>query len=455
MRTWYLVGQVTKRPELPALIREAARRLGCLPDLESIRFERGWSRQRNGQGVYCGIGFADTRPEETPDPPEPPFDADTLVETLRISLVQKGNIKRSILPPELAEPFTQESLMSGETVIHVVRTPPPDPEEIDSARELAHSVANESIDTVTERYDRLLAWLSCTVTGTWGQFVDATKSLGVLNFAKPGDVLVRLMLLGHIEIEADGRRWSVNPPMLCEATSGDWFLCGQRDSGILGQLHSRAAASISVQPHGAGPCQIAVAAKDRIDAEMLFKESGSVVHAVENTGTRIAESLPSGEEWIEGVKGNVHPNLADSLVQRIRIDSGDLTPVRPAGGASGGLTVPEGVYVVTTEQGRGRSFRAYCHEDGSWTRCDWYGMAYLEQRRNGRLNAYLADGGIVLPSDGSWPRVYERALVLSSGLLPVHVPARGRLFTTHNLSVPQILAAKLGVELQPLEGAGL
>lgn len=451
MKTWYLMGQVTKRPELPTHIREGARRLGCLQDLESIRFEKNWNRQRNGHPVYCGIGFADTRPEGHTSPPEPPFDAEMFVETLGITLVERGNIRRSILPAEQAEPFTQESLMSGETVVHVNRRPPPDPAEIDSAWEFAHSDAGGSTDEMVDQYDKLLAWLSCAATGTWGHFVEATRSLGILNHSRPGDVLVRMMLLGHIEIDADGRRWSVNPPMLCESSGGDWYLCGQRDAGLLGLLYSRANAEVAVQPHGAGPGRVAVTAERRNDAELLFEEAGAPLQLVESVGARIAGSLPSGEEWIDSVKGNTCPDLVDSSVQRISFESGELEPVRPVAREDGGLNVPEGVYLVTTEQGQGRSFRAYCHGDGSWTRCDWYGMAYIEQRRAGRLDAFFTDEGIVLPSNGSWPRLYERAMVLSSGLLPVHIPARGRLFETCDLAVTETLAKKLGVDLQPLK----
>jgi len=451
MKMWYLMGQVTKRPELPTFIREAARRLGCLQDLESIRFEKNWNRQRNGHPVYCGFGFGDTRPEKNSSPPEPPFDAELFVETLGITLVERGNIRRSILPAEQAEPFTQESLMSGDTVVHIIRRLPPDPTEIDSAWAFAQSHARGSTDEMTDRYDKLLAWLSCVTTGTWGQFVEATRSLGILNHSKPGDVLVRMMLLGHLEIDADSHRWSVNPPMLCESSEGDWFLCGQRDMGLLGSLRSHANARVSVQPHGAGPGRVAVAVDRHNDAELLFKEAGAPLQFVECVGVRIADSLPSGEEWIDSVKGNACPDLVDSSVQKISLESGELAPVRPVAREGGGLHVSEGVYLITTEQGRGRSFRAYCHGDGSWTRCDWYGMTYIEQRRTGRLDAFFTDEGIVLPSNGSWPRVYERALVLSSGLLPVHIRDQGRLFMTCDLAATEALAKKLGADLRPLK----
>lgn len=450
MKTWYLMGQVTKRRDLPAHIRETARRLGCLPDLESIRFEKGWIRIRNGQGVYCGIGFTDTRPDDCDLAPDPPFDVETLVGVLRMSLIYRNDVARSILPQEQAEAFTQESLMSGEQVVHVIRTPPPDPEELSSASERAHEV--ESVAEVTERYDRLLAWLSCSRTGSWGQFVDVVRSLGIDRLTKPGDVLVRLMLLGHLEIGAGGQRWSVNPPMLCEAADGGWFLCGQRDHGLLDVLNANPATEFSAQPHGAGPSRVRVEAEARAEVEARLRRADVRLLTIERGATRLAEALPSGAEWAASVRQNLHPDLSEALVQRIDLVSGELESLRPAAGADGRLGVPAGLYVITSEQGRGRSVRAYCDENGSWTRCDWYGMAYLEQRRRGELRAYEGDGVFVLPPDSPWPRLFERALVLASGLLPVHVPSRGRLFTTHASVAPATLSEKLGVNVEALEG---
>ena len=450
MKTWYLMGQVTKRRDLPAHIRETARRLGCLPDLESIRFEKGWSRTRNGQGVYCGIGFTDTRPDDSDDVPEPPFDAETLVSVLRMSLIDRTDVLRSILPPEQAEHFTDESLMSGEPVVHVTRTPPPDPEELSSASERAYEPS--SVEEAREQYDRLLAWLSCSRTGSWGQFVDAVRSLGFDRLAKPGDVLARLMLLGHLEIGAGGRRWSVNPPMLCEAADGGWFLCGQRDHGLLGVLSAHPATEFSAQPHGAGPSRVRVEAEARAEIETTLERADVQLLTMKQVAMRLAEALPSGAEWAASVRQNLHPDLSDALVQRIDLASGELESLRPAARADGRLGVPAGLYGITSEQGRGRSVRAYCDENGSWTRCDWYGMAYLEQRRRGDLRAYEGDGLFVLPPDSPWPRLFERALVLESGLLPVHVPSRGRLFTTHASVAPATLSEKLGVNVEALEG---
>lgn len=450
MKTWYLMGQVTKRRELPAQIREAARRLGYLPDLESIRFEKGWSRVRNGQGVYCGIGFADSRQSGNDDPPEPPFDADTLVARIGMRLLTPGHVTSSVLPPEKAEGWTQESLMSGEAVTHVSRSPPPDPEDLRLARDLANETSGGSADEITERYDRLLCWLSCAVAGTWSQFAEACKCLGLSQNAKPGDVLVRLMLLGHIEIVEGGQRWSVNPPMLCEAVDGSWLMCGQRDLPLLEALHSHPSVAIANQPHAAGPACVRIAPPDMAELRTMLHTSGITVHTVPSAAERLAELTPASSEWHAAVRGNFCPDLASCRVEQLLPEDAGTAPLRPSAAPGGGLSVPPGLYVVTSEGGLGRSVRAYCDEDGAWTRCDWYGMAFLDQRRRGGLRAFACGGELLLPCDSPWPRMYERPLVLASGLLPVHIHEQGRLFNTHGSTVPTMLAAKLAIPLQPL-----
>jgi hypothetical protein len=445
------MGQITKRHDLPARIRETARRMGCLPDLESIRFEKGWSKAKQGHGVYCGIGFADTRQGDCTDPPSPPFDAEALVNVLRISLIDRTDVSRSILPQEQAEAFTQESLMMGEAVVHIPVRPPPDPEELESATALA--INADSIEEATERQDRLLTWLSCMGGGTWAQFVEAARSLGFEQVAKPGDVLIRLMLLGHLEISADGRSWRVNPPILCEAEDGSWFLCGQRDDALADLLSKHPAVTISPQPYGLGPSRISVVADARCDYVEVLQNAGVKCYSAARAARRLADSLPSGSEWSHSVRGNVRPQLDEMLVQRVVLGSERLESVRPCSEDGKALRVPSGLYVLIADQGRGRSIRAFCHEDGSWTRCDWYGMAYLERRRLGELRSYGTVSGHLLPSDGPWPRIFERALVLVSGFLPVHIPGRGRLFSASETSVPQSLATKLGVRVDSWEEA--
>lgn len=452
MKTWYLMGQVTKRPELPAHIREAARRLGCLPDLESIRFEKGWSRVRNGQGVYCGIGFADPREDANDRPPEPPFDADTLVARVGMRLLTPGNLSSSVLPPDKAEGWTQESLMSGEAVTHVTRPPPPDPEDLQIARDVANEASAGSADEVTERYNRFLCWLSCAVTGSWAQFTDACRSLGLSQTAKPGDVLVRLMLLGHIEIADGGRRWSINPPMLCEAANGSWVLCGQRDMALLQVLHAHPSIGITGQPHNSGPACVRSRPSGVDELLAVLREAGIAAHSIPRAADRLAELAPPSSEWLAAVRGNFCPDLATSRVEQLLPGGAGTAPVRPSAAPDGGLRVPPGLYAISTDGGLGRSVRAYCDEHGVWTRCDWYGMAYLDQRRQGGLRAFTREEQVLLPSDSPWPRVYERPLVLASGLLPVYVKDQGRLFTTYGSTAPTTLAAKLGIPLQPLGG---
>ena len=64
----------------------------------------------------------------------------------------------------------------------------------------------------------------------------------------------------------------------------------------------------------------------------------------------------------------------------------------------------------------------YNQEDGTWRRGDWYGLRFLAKVRTNESYSYCYDariGDFSIPQEWRWPEVYERALVLSSGHLPV------------------------------------
>src|SRR5262249_5017486 len=85
-----------------------------------------------------------------------------------------------------------------------------------------------------------------------------------------------------------------------------------------------------------------------------------------------------------------------------------------------------GLYRVTRGEGRHQSqLMFYFDEEGQRVlRGDWYGLRFLALRRSGhRCDALWqkqrGNGcSLVLRASERWPMIYERTLVLSSGLLP-------------------------------------
>lgn len=451
MSTWYLVGQVTKRVDLPSRIREAARRLGCLQEIDSIRLEKSWGRVKTGNGVYCAIGFADPRPHGGTTVPEVPFDAEAFIERLGFRLIAPGDFSRSVLAEAQAVNWTQESLASGDPIVHIERAAPPDPADVESARDAqARTNATAESQELTTRFDRLLAWLSVQQSGTWAQFAAACTSLGLDALAKPGDVLGRLQLLGHLEVSVGGDRWAVTPPTIVGDVQGGWFLCGQRCDQMLERLAT--VLSIERRPQLGGPTVVTLVPSAEQLATLSVTVDTLQIPLVADASRQIAAKFPTWDRWYANVRGNYRPNLAAAdTVERV-IAGGQTTVVRPES-VNGSLSVGEGLYRLTFHHGYTTVVRAYCDIAGTWTRSDWYGMSYLAERSSG-LRAFRCDGDLVVPLDQPWPRLYERPLVLATGRLPSWIPGKGRLFAAAG-DIAGSLAPKLEVALEDVSTEGL
>jgi hypothetical protein len=450
MSTWYLVGQLTKRGDLPSRIRETARRFGCLQEIDSIRLEEAWGRVRTGNGVYCAIGFADPRPHGGETAPEPPFDAQPFVNQLGLTLINPGPVSSSVLPEAQVVNWMQELLVSGDPVLHIERAPPPDPADVESARD-AEARALETMESQagTIRFDRLLAWLSVQVRGTWTQFADACRSLGLDATTKAGDVLGRLQLLGHIEVSADGNRWGVTPPAIVGDVRGGWFLCGQRCDRLLDQLAD--ILPVERQPQRGGPTIVTLSPRSEQLATRTVTIGANQVPLIGDASSQLAVQFPSWNHWYSNVRNTYHPDLSAAItVERLTSD-GQAAIVRPAM-SNGKLTVGEGIYRLTFRHGYTTVVRAYCDGDGAWTRGDWYGMNYLAQRRSG-LRAFCCGSDFIIPADQPWPRLYERPLVLATGRLPSWIPGKGRVFAAAS-DTARSLASKLEVTLENISAEG-
>jgi hypothetical protein len=98
----------------------------------------------------------------------------------------------------------------------------------------------------------------------------------------------------------------------------------------------------------------------------------------------------------------------------------------------------------------------YFDEEGQQLlRGDWYGLRFLALRKAGHRCEALWEGQdgngstLVLRASERWPMIYERTLVLASGLLPEHSSGSKLLrYRDVPLSTAKALAGKLGVELE-------
>jgi len=269
----------------------------------------------------------------------------------------------------------------------------------------------------SDKGEQLLWYLSALGSGSWSSFRSAAASLG---FGEAGDAarLARgLRLLGHLETSADGERWSITPRRVLETEQpGGDVLCFRTGA------RSPAAEGIRTEQRW-GP--------DRLEGQ-----DGSPVLSA--PCPRIAKALPDIPSFRESLSpvGGVSTHLPLK-----RFDGSEFVPIV--------FDDQPGMYEVPSHQGR--QMTLYFDGD-AWRRGDWYGIRYLS----------LFDAGLLMPAryDAStWklailadlrpPELFERPLVLSSGLLPRR---EGSWFIYQNIA-PEVAETVCGRLCMPLETA--
>lgn len=257
----------------------------------------------------------------------------------------------------------------------------------DPFRDVEADDADESED---DRAERLLWYLSAVGHGRWPTFRASCAALG---YDGPGDAarLARhLRLLGHLEVTSDGERWGVTRPAVVIAPTPD----GEDLRFATGARRVDDAGDRSPQRH----------APHRLVSVAPPSEDG----VIEDPATTLASRLPPVTAFAASLTevGGVSP----STQRTARHDGVAFHPVAFDG--------RPGMYEVT---GRDDRTVTLFFDGEHWRRGDWYGLRYLALRAERALMPLRYDAAswrMAIPLDQRPPEAYERALVLSSGLVP-------------------------------------
>lgn len=267
----------------------------------------------------------------------------------------------------------------------------------------------------SDRYDKLLYWLSFTLEGSWENFVRTCEILNLTNdFNRPQSILRKMTVLGHIKCSDDGTKWSVCPPIFVrKPIQNTWFICGQRSPKLIKELF-RFHIDVILQPNSQGPSCILI--KNVSENELLHFSSNVLSEQVVNI-------LPTLSEWKE--------NLA--VVEKINTSTFDLSRWNGNGYSKcsefyekdGKYFGSTGLYRLTRKLRDSQSYSLilyFDNNDQKWYKGDWYGLRFLANR------AIICDDcevfydsfnkTILIPQAERWPLIFERTLVLASGLLP-------------------------------------
>ena len=302
------------------------------------------------------------------------------------------------------------------------------------------------------RHDRLLQWLSARGEGTWAAFAQSCEVLEVAREARMARSAFRcLSLLGHIDRSDDGSRWSVAPAALVHFPDdgGGGFVTGQRTATLIRKLNAVRPLDETIHSHYAGPPRFSWESEPGLASDDLT-ELGIVDAGT--TASRLAELLPELYEWRDSLQSLGGLSTLPYVIERWQ--DGDFMPCDTVRESNGIYQAEAGMYRLTREGDRtGRALTLFFDPASQrWLRGDWYGLRYLAlEALPGGVNAvYRSDRReLLIPDSQRWPLLYERALVLSSGLLPK------RALNPEWLSYPRVspgmarsLCKKLNVNLQ-------
>ncbi len=265
------------------------------------------------------------------------------------------------------------------------------------------------------RFERLLYWLSTYGEGTRQAFAQACMTLEVADDnTSVRSAFRRMQLLGHIDISKDGSKWSASPAAFVRFAddSERGFLAGLRIPSL---LNSAADTNSVPQPDNQGPQRIETIPSDWQDAISSVTDAGS-------TANRLVELLPGLDDWKDSLQHMSKLNTTQFEIERW--EGSQFQPCVTLYERNGRYYGQSGMYRLSRQRSGQGEYKPtlFFDEPGQrWLRGDWYGLRFLALNPAGDdAQAVHVSGAneLLIPEVQRWPMLYERALVLASGLLP-------------------------------------
>ena len=303
---------------------------------------------------------------------------------------------------------------------------------------------------IGEKYGRLLHWLSANAEGTWQTFARVCDVLTLAdNVREARSLFRRLILLGYIESSNDGQKWSICLTTLvqCTADPDVYFLTGQQTPKLIEQLREHWKVEDFPQPGYQGPSCVKVHGAFIEDVSV----SGFHIERAGAAAVQLAKLLPDLEGW-----KNVLPVIDQISTTRYNIEIWNgrrFTQCDKFYEKHGKYFGESGMYRLTKKEDNNpyRIVLYFDQPNQRWLRGDWYGLRFLTYngtRRDFEVRYNSNTNEILIPVEEHWPLLYERALVLASGMLPVRSESRRWLkYSGVSGELVQLLADKLNISI--------
>ena len=437
MKRWFIGLRVNEKPHLlPEKLKNAVKHHGLEHFIIGIRYEKIYPFRRREHYIFLHV-----ESEEIGDLWWYGQNLDSMLNALNL---YNGQIYLTADDIENAQWISNSLEFQSFQQLRYQRTP-----RIASSDPLNYEEHRSHTQTShIENYNHLLQWLSAYGQGTWKQFKTTCNTLGLdPTYEYSRRILRRLRLLGHIEITSDGQKWFIAPPSLVTTNSVDGrfntFLAGQRSPALLNELRDAAQIEIETQPDGDTPDAIRATfdSQDQLNCFARdFRQRHHPLFLVGRAGHKIACALPHLVDW-------------ENRLSSPAVVLGNYKFELWTDGGFCSLPLPSqtGMYRLThmaDRHGHPQLTLFYDAGQNLWRRADWYGLRYLMLRRTGEHIEFDYDHNLrTLSIDWNQrlPHMYERALVLASGRLPL-LHNRQVIFGDVSAELGCILADRLEAE---------
>ncbi len=309
-------------------------------------------------------------------------------------------------------------MVEGTNIPYQLEEPVSDDNPFDFTASLITSQAYLQDDgkDFSHQYERLLYWLSALGAGSWESFKKACQSL---ELAEPRRILRRLKLLGHLESSADGSKWSMSPIALVKVSSQseyqEFVLCGQRSLKLVQKLEQLTTVTSINQRDAPPSIQLQLAHSKNVSYLIKQITEFSIIDAGESS-SQLANILPNIDTWQQNLR-NLQGIVPSSYDWKY-FDGNDFVDcISPK---------ETGMYQLSPREINNTFTQTlfYDQPNDKWLQGDWYGLRFLALYHNQDISCIVhynkTTESLAIPLDQRWPEIYERALVLASGLLPTY-----------------------------------
>ncbi len=306
---------------------------------------------------------------------------------------------------------------------------------------------------IDKKYDQLVHWLSASAEGTWQTFVRVCNILQLAEDVKETkSIFRRLILLGYIESSENGQKWSICPTTLvqCPTDQDVYFLTGQQSPKLIEHLKEHYDVETLPQWNFQGPSCVRVNGTFTNDVSL---NGFDIVH-VGTVSVQLAELVPDLEGWKDLLPAI---DRLSTTTYKIEIWDGRRYILCDNFYERNGRYCGDSGLYRLAKQAENNPYQIVLYFDEPsqrWLRGDWYGLRFLTYNSAGRQFEVKYDSSaneILIPSEEHWPLLYERVLVLASGMLPVRDKNfRWQKYTNVSNELVQLLAEKLNVSIREI-----